>query len=447
MNMLELMKYLRIELPEDIQKAKLSGDLKRAQRMIGLRLCNAPAPMRHRLRLEEEILRRLPSQYPLNEREALKQIQEEIPDFTADELTEREDRGDADWFMIDGEPRLQKRFYASMKKVYPELAARAGMPADDKSLLDQNVRDMKENGEAAWKVKIRHTVQISDEAFEPGKVLVHIPVPASCINMEDIHILKTEPENAYTAALDSLSRTVSFDTELQENRPFSVEYEYISHVRYTDPDPAKATGGLREFADEEPQLVVTPLIRMLCDELAQDEKNPLVLARRFYDFVTQNVIYSYMREYITLGNIPDYCASRLRGDCGVQALLFIELCRCAGIEAQWQSGLFVTPEGIGHHDWAMFKVEPWGWMFADCSFGGAAYRAGDMERYNYYFGNLDPFRMAANNAVMQEFDPPKKHWRNDPYDNQSGEIEYESRGLSREEIISKAEVLEMTKIR
>ena len=32
----------------------------------------------------------------------------------------------------------------------------------------------------------------------------------------------------------------------------------------------------------------------------------------------------------------------------VQALLFITLCRCAGIPARWQSGLFVTPDDTGY---------------------------------------------------------------------------------------------------
>jgi transglutaminase-like putative cysteine protease len=130
----------------------------------------------------------------------------------------------------------------------------------------------------------------------------------------------------------------------------------------------------------------------------------------------------------------------------VQALLFIGLCRCAGIPAKWQSGKYVTPESTGNHDWAMFYIEPWGWLFADCSFGGSAYRAGVKERHDFYFGNLDPFRMAANNALLKEFTPAKKHWRIDPYDNQSGEAEYENRGLRRDELISECEVLEMKKV-
>lgn len=448
--MLEKMKYLRITLPEDIEKAKLSGDLSRAMQLTDSRLADPKVPfvMKERLLLEKEILNRLPYEYPYDEEEALAEIQKEISDFSREELNAFMDSGDADWYMINGRRHLQDRFFASMKKVFTQIAERAGEKAKAADLLNENVRAMKENGLSEWHVHLRHTIRIRDESFQPGRVLVHLPVPAECMNMKNIRILRTEPEGAYVSAKDHESRTVSFDIELKENRDFMVEYEYTSSVRYTDPDPADAVIGKKyEIIPEEPQLVETELIRSLVQELAGNEPNPLIKARKFYDFVTKNVIYSYMREYITLGQIPDYCASRLRGDCGVQALLFIALCRSAGIPAKWQSGKYVTPEETGNHDWAMFYVEPWGWLFADCSFGGAAYRAQEYERHDYYFGNLDPFRMAANNALMKEFDPPKKQWRIDPYDNQSGEAEYEDRGLRTDELIRNCEVIQMTKVR
>lgn len=53
-----------------------------------------------------------------------------------------------------------------------------------------------------------------------------------------------------------------------------------------------------------------------------------------------------------------------------------------------------------------------------------------LSRHDYYFGNLDPFRMAANSEYQGALIPEKKHPRIDPYDNQRGEIEYEDRGLA-----------------
>ena len=53
--------------------------------------------------------------------------------------------------------------------------------------------------------------------------------------------------------------------------------------------------------------------------------------------------------------------------------------------------------------------------------------------------------MAANNAFQQEFALPKKWWHADPYDNQSGEIEYEDEGLLRRQFDADRTIIEMHK--
>ena len=66
---------------------------------------------------------------------------------------------------------------------------------------------------------------------------------------------------------------------------------------------------------------------------------------------------------------------------------------------------------------------PFGWIYADPSYGIGAVRAENEERRRFYFGNLDPYRMVANRAFQAPFTVEKKYWRTDPYDNQLGEIE------------------------
>ena len=88
------MKILRIELPEDILKAKWCGDFERAQRLIDIRLNDGLTPenQRQRLILEKEILRRLPLDYAYTLEEGLALVQQEIPDFTMEELQDLMDR-------------------------------------------------------------------------------------------------------------------------------------------------------------------------------------------------------------------------------------------------------------------------------------------------------------------------------------------------------------------
>jgi len=127
-------------------------------------------------------------------------------------------------------------------------------------------------------------------------------------------------------------------------------------------------------------------------------------------------------------------------------LLFLTLCRCAGIPAQWQSGLTAEPDFIGGHDWVRFYVEPYGWIFADVSYATGAVRLGKEKRRQFYFGNLDAYRMVSNSAFAHNFTIPKEQWRADPYDNQLGEIETTDRGFSFDEYLRSKEILSCEEI-
>ena len=177
------------------------------------------------------------------------------------------------------------------------------------------------------------------------------------------------------------------------------------------------------------------------DSLTAGLSEPLDKAKAFYDFITKNMTYTFMPEYFVLENISEACARNYTGDCGVFALLFITLCRCAEIPACWQSGFCAKPDFCGCHDWARFYIDGPGWLYADPSFGIGSNRIGNEERRRFYFGNLDAYRMVANRAFQADFTPPKEHWRADPYDNQSGEMETAARGLLYSEYERTSEIL------
>ncbi len=441
---------LCMSLPEDILKAKYFGDFNRAQELIDKHLNDEKTVscIKDRLEFEKIVLKELPLEYPYSIAEGLEIIRKEISDFTLDELNEWVRNEKIDWIYVDGKEHLSHRFFDTMKKVYPDIAKRANIEDHDEhfSLLEENMKEMKLKGSSAYHFKVRTSIQINDDAFIPNKnVHVHLPVPSECINIQNVKILNhTSSELTYVS--NANSRTIYFEEVMQENHPFFVEYEYDCIAKYT----ALTTGTVssyNEYTDEKyPAIVFTPLLKTLASELKGNEKDPLKIARSFYDYCTKNVTYSFMRKYIALPFIGDYVGASLKGDCGVQALLFITLCRIAGIPAHFQSGLYTKVNEASCHDWAMFYVEPYGWLFADPSFGGSAYRASKLELHDFYFGNLDPFRMVANNDVCNKFDPPKKYMRDDPYDNQSGEIEYDDYELTSRQTTNTKEIIECYKI-
>ena len=254
---------------------------------------------------------------------------------------------------------------------------------------------------------------------------------------------------------DAPVRTAYFERHMDSNAPFFVEYEYTNTVKYFSMDmpapaeplyPSVPAPDADDLAELPGHIMFTPYLRALAADICKDETDPLKKARLIYDYVTTHVRYSFMREYFLLPPIAEYVATGLKGDCGVQALLFITLCRISGIPARWQSGLSASLTEAGSHDWAQFYAPGWGWLFADCSFGGGALANGSRERWNYYFGNLDPFRMVANSRFQARMEPEKKFPRNDPYDNQSGECENERKRFSSDEINCERKVVKAEKL-
>ena len=451
---------LAIDLPEDILRSKWCGDFKRCDRLIDIYLDNPKVPecVKERLRLEKLIIKSMPKEFVYSEDEALRMLTERIPDMTQEEFEKLLDTSAIEWIYVNGGIHCHEDFIDTLIKVHPDMAKRAGEPDAAESpariALNENIKAMKADGESTWHIRMKAFISPKDEAVSEGEILrVHIPVPKNAMNMRNIKILSVSHENAVVGDENDPQRTVYFEAPAAKGERFEVEYEYDSFVKYTDLmkkenlELASEAAQKSAFDTKElyPHIRFTPFIRALCDELKGDESNPILIARNFYDYCTTKVTYSYMREYFTMTEIPDYCGLGLKGDCGVQALLFITLCRCAGIPARWQSGLYVNPHDVGCHDWAQFYIEPFGWLFADCSFGGSAFRAGVYERHDYYFGNLDPFRMAANSEYQAALKPEKKYLRIDPYDNQRGEIECTDRGLSRDEAESGWEITEIYK--
>ena len=445
MNINESLKYARCGIPEDILRLKTVGDFEGAIRLIDRRLenPNLPEALRGNLLIQKKICLELPSEFPYSKEDAMAIIRKDVPDFTEAEFEELVDQRNIRWIYKNGQPHYFNRFYASLCKAVPEFSRRTqhqvgGMESLSSADATANLRDvtiakMKENGELTIRIRIRSTVKMKDEFYTPGMfVRAHLPIPAACDQQSDIRIEKIWPESGMIAPETAGQRTVCWEENLPENHEFMVEYSYLHTAKYKDAYNGTGIPGTYDFdlQEQEPHVVFSPYIRALCKELTEGITDPLMKARAFYDFITRNMYYTYMPEYITQENLAENCALSFTGDCGIFAILFLTLCRCAGIPALWQSGLAVEPDFIGGHDWVRFFVEPYGWIFADCSYGISSMRAGNEERRQFYFGNLDPYRMVANSAFQQNFTVPKEQWRADPYDNQLGEIESADRGYN-----------------
>ena len=491
MNENQYFSYLDVGLPEAVARMKLCGELDAAVDCIDQRLActNLPENLRYCLLAEREIIRRIPADFPYTRAEAMDIIRAEIPSYTEEEFDAAVACGQIRFIYLHGEMRIFGRFFASMIKSVPEFRARtkvalnggesSGKGSSADLRLNRSMRIMKETGALANRITIRATVKVEDTAFKPGMLVrVHVPIAAACEQQSDIRIESMFPENGQIAPEDAEQRTVYWEENMQENHEFMVTYSYVHRAKWHDVEtvlhgmpmsqgtmqdagsacceaaqrpsgvpevpclkPETLAEYVKDTAELAPHIEFTPYIRALTEACAQGCTTPLEKAKSFYDFITTNFKYTFMPAYFTLEDIAENAARSFTGDCGVFALLFITMCRCAGIPAEWQSGFAAEPEFVGGHDWARFYAEPFGWLFADPSFGIGARRNENEERRAFYFGNLDPYRMVANRAFQAPFTVDKRYFRTDPYDNQYGEIETEDRGLRYDEYKRKAEIV------
>ncbi|MCQ2437086.1 MAG: transglutaminase-like domain-containing protein [Clostridia bacterium] len=435
---------LTAALPEEVLKRRFAGDFEAEEKLID-RLLSLPETtplLRERLLCEKAYIRELPDCYPYDRPTAMRMLREKIADFTEAELDALENELAVEYIYRNGEKYYLRSFLATLIKTRPEFVKRAGLPENTAyKFLDETVETLKRAGSLTYDIGLNVTLKIADSTFvKNGETKVWLPLPKPSAQQHDIRI----EADGYKAAEDVPQRTVCLVRRSEENMPFSIDFRYLNTIVYADlwngTEPAKPlypnvpAPVAEDLAELPPHIVFTEELRALAEMLCADAKTAVEKARRIYEYVTMQVKYAFMRPYALIENQAEYCALNRRGDCGIQALLFITLCRIAGIPARWQSGLEMYTKSPGSHDWAQFYAEPWGWLFADPSYGGAAYRSGATERHQFYFGNLDPYRLVANSAYQADFDPPFTGNRIDPYDNQTGEAMIDGIALAEDDL-------------
>lgn len=444
--------YLSVPLPSDIQRAKETGDFTLATQLIQAKLAfdKTSQTLRRRLEGELAVLEVLKEdQFPYDEQTAQEKMAAAFTHYQESELVELVLQNQVGWIYRKGKKHFDKRFVENLVKTRADYYERYRYEEENnidnerQTELDDNIRVMKQEGSRKARITLKQSIRPKKKlAQSEGPFLAHLPLARKNGGILTTEILRTS-NNVYQIDEDTaVQRTVAFQTEEAEDLFFEVEQQYTIEAVYHDLFAAMADENFptelsaaeqkqfqAELAQKSPHILFTDFLRQLLAELILPEMSLVEKAWKIYHFVTTQVNYSYMPEYFTLANISEFCAVNQKGDCGVQAILFITLCRMAGIPAKWESGLYVSEYTQGPHDWAKFYLPTLGWVYADVSFGGSAYRGQNTERWKYYFGNLDVFRLVANDDIQADFAVAKKQLRADPIDNQRGEFESSQQGF------------------
>jgi hypothetical protein len=179
-------------------------------------------------------------------------------------------------------------------------------------------------------------------------------------------------------------------------------------------------------------------IRQLAREIVGQETNPVLAARKLYDWVLHNVDY-WVKDPKTKKASPvgstTYCLTFRTGNCTDFEALWTSLARAAGIPSRIVYGSFFKPDLDGvdadqsYHCWATFYAPGLGWVPHDVAV--ADMYAGEMEatpenetlmrrttadgmfgadpaKVEYYFGNLDERRMVWSIGRDLQLTPPQE---------------------------------------
>lgn len=453
---------LGMALPASIARCKEAGYLDEAARLCRDVLEHDPSsPLVPRLRLEWYRLARLAGEYCMPLDKAVAELAAAGAEVTVEDVRALVAKGRIDVRFIAGKPYTLFYFLDTLSIYAAEVPGLASADAADGDMLAPRraMRDeMRRSGHAARDITVRAAIEVQD--VEPGDdVRIWLPVAAKAPQQSRIEVLDASPEGRLAAA-DAPARAMFWQFSGSGSR--SVTFRYRIDAPYTDLWTSEGIAVACEraqaaaceaptesdYAQEAPHIAFTPLVREIARairETARDD-SPLELARAAYDYVTTHVSYRYQPSYIQLDVIPDYCLATGYGDCGVMALTFITLCRCLGVAARWQSGLYAAPDCISPHDWAMFYTPKTGWLWADCSFGIGAHRAHDEELRRFYFGNLDPWRTVFNRAFAAPLELAAEAIRRDPFDNQVGEAAVNGRSLDEEEFAYTVELVDIAEV-
>lgn len=423
--------------------------------LTGLGVVSAPAPIPASMDREAEIKRRIRIDYSLTEEELYQKLNNSLNQLTRDEFNIWLREGSFDSQTFDGVRRFVGTSVSNLFWRRPELEARRRVPLERPAYLESLLGDARKVKAVAAKQKRSHvlpqlydvsmTVTVDAIAVPAGEIIrAWLPVPRRTPFQEGLQFFESSSPIKVTADESSPIRSVYLEQPARADAQteFKIRYQFMTHAVHFDLDPAKVRlinaddPALKPFLVEAPHVIFTDKIKALARQIVGKETNPLRQARAFHNWISTNVLYSFAREYSTLGNISDYCVTNRYGDCGQQGMLFIALCRLQGIPARWESGWYLFPGHKNIHDWTEIFIAPYGWMPVDPNFGGFAMRYGTRlspaereELRDFYFGGLDHYRLIANSDHAQTLSPPKKFWRSDDVDFQRGEVEWSGGNL------------------
>ena len=440
-------------LPQTVSQAVARGDFAIAQRMIRALLVDSalPAADAWALSFENDRLDRIRRDFSLSREEVMTKLKKYYPDLTDHQLDDLEKARSLEFMVIDGQKRYFDSAVPNLFLIDPEARRRKeAVDGPSRNRLEEFLshhvpailtesRSSTSHRVNPVRMKLHYTVTVKADAVPDGEIIrCWLPYPREDHSRQtDVRLISVNTPEYIISGSEHPQRTIYLEQRCVQGKPtiFVLDVAFTSFAETHEIfGEGKEKGDAHRdqiyaeyTAERPPHIRFTDEIKALSRSIVGEEQDPLKKARLIFAWLSRNVPWASAREYSTIPDLSTYCAENRHGDCGIQTMLFMTLCRLNGIPAKWQSGWMLHPVDVNLHDWGEIYVDGIGWVPADQSFG--LQNSGDERVQYFYLGGIDSYRMIVNDDFDVPLYPAKIYPRSETVDFQRGEVEWRGGNL------------------
>lgn len=397
---------------------------------------------------ERERLQRIKRDYEMTAPMMLEKLKKDLPDVTLEDIERWTAAKQFQTETVDGVLRYFRREPSNLWRHCPEAKKRrAAFVAKNKTqTVDGDVAENLSRREVINRIvnkgdrqrryfHVKHVITLNGGVVPKGETIsCWMPIPQEYNQQTGPENLQTVPEmNNYDKNTTAAQRTLYMERSSNGDAPtvFRAEYDYSMepfYVKDLDPNKIKYDANdlqyIENIKEKLPHIILNDEVTSMAKSIVGETTNPLIQASKLWHWMQnkENIRYVAEMEYSIIPSTTGKILATRTGDCGVQASLFISMCRSLGVPARWQSGWVNMPNAWNMHDWAEIYMPPYGWLPVDPSIGYIDSK--DKKIHDYLFCGMEPYRMIANTDIHVDFVPPTKFLRSDPVDNQVGELQW-----------------------
>lgn len=402
-------------------------------------------PTREAWRFQIERMNRMRLDFSKTRDQTLRAVRHLAPGVTEEQFERWDKSGRLEFLAVDGARRYFQRAANNLFLLEPDARALRGqanpaltpphrLASLRRVLTAYDQTGQRLNSPRTWRVT--YTLKVKAGVVPAGETIrAWLPFPQTGGRQTDIRLLSAEPPPLLPTGADRMLSSVYMEQTAREGQPtsFGVCFRYTTAGAYQPiladqvrPVTTNRSDLVPFLAEQPPHLVFSEAVRKVSQDVIGTETNPYLKARRLFQWVSEHIPWAGAREYSTLECLPAYALQQRHGDCGIQTMLFMTLCRLNGIPARWESGWTTGPDR-NMHDWCQIYLEPYGWVPVDVSYGLVSSES-ERERW-FYLGGIEPERWVVNTDHSQPLYPAKTYWRSEFVDFQRGEVEWRGGNL------------------